>query len=278
MLKQLNVFKNLKEATELLKAISDTPELDASLLLAHTLKLRREALYALPPHTNLNASQQLKFRVAMQKRLQNYPVAYIINYREFFGRNFYIEEGVLIPRPDSEVLIEAVIDLNQEKRFKTIRDVGTGSGCLAITLALELAGTRVTASDVAGPVAQRVFDVNNSALAAKRVKYRTVSLLDDGESYDLIVANLPYLTSEEVAEKQAENWREPTLALDGGTDGLELITKLIEQSAGRCGVIALEADPRQMVNIELCLKANGFKTTSFAHDLAGDKRVVIGCT
>ncbi|MCL2520050.1 MAG: peptide chain release factor N(5)-glutamine methyltransferase [Spirochaetaceae bacterium] len=266
----------LIEAGRQLKAISDSPQLDAGLLLAHTLKLNRTQLYSLPSDYRLCDEQLDSYQKLIKKRLTGYPVAYLINNREFYGRNFFIKKGVLIPRPDSEILIETVLALYRKQPFKTLRDVGTGSGCLAITLALELGeAVLVTASDISS-IAAEVFAVNNQNLTGGKVAFKEVSLLEDDESYDVIIANLPYLTTEETNEKLAEQWQEPALALDGGGDGLILIAKLIKQAQGKTSAIILEADPRQMAAINKLLIAAGFNHTHTERDLAGDERIIIG--
>ncbi len=264
-----------------LKNYSSTPLLDVQLLLAHVLACSRGKLLAMQPTTLLTDLQLAQFRSFMRQRMAGITVAYLLNHKEFYGRAFYVDFGVLVPRPDSEVLIEAVLGYAERNTIKTLHDVGTGTGALALTLACELALQQVTASDVSD-VAEQIFSINHDRLQAQLncpVSFVLRSLLDDQSSFcDVIVANLPYLTPKETHVRiEDENWHEPALALDGGgEDGLQLIRKLISQASEYCDAIFLEAAPEQMQAIGEALKEGHFNEIEYFCDLSGQKRVIAG--
>jgi release factor glutamine methyltransferase len=264
----------LSDALKRLMPISSTPQLDASLLLSHALGISRAKLFALPPNRTLTKREHQCFRKLLKKRLKGYPIAYLTGSREFYGRSFVVKKGVLIPRPDSEVLIEELLKLYKTYTISSLRDIGTGSGALALTLYCETQGKiDITASDISRR-ARHVFKINNRRLTGGKVAFKKASLLDDGGHYTAIVANLPYLTSREVRERR--HWKEPLLALDGGKDGLGLIRKLTEQAGDKTEMLMLEADPRQMPAIEKLLQANGFCQIRTVPDLSGEPRIIIG--
>lgn len=271
----MNIINALQSASAQLASVSSSPRLDAQLLAAFALQVTRAQLLALPREAAFSLKQGWHFKRLLKERQAGWPIAVLLKEKEFYGRSFFVGKGVLVPRPDSEILIEAALSYARQSMPRTLRDVGSGTGALALTLACELPQTAVTASDISRQAA-RVFARNNAALTGGRVRFLQTSLLDDGGCYDIIVANLPYLTPEETKQKQREGWKEPALALDGGRRGLALMNRLISQAAGRCRLLALEADPRQMAAIGSLLQACGFHSLALFKDLAGDERVICG--
>jgi release factor glutamine methyltransferase len=264
----------IDSATKALSKLSSSPKLDAQIILAHILNISRAKLFALDAKHTLKWWQLCRFNYYVTKRLKGYPVAYLIGQREFYGHLFKVGRGVLIPRPDSEVIIEELVKIYHKQHFSSLRDIGTGSGAIAISFFCATNGSvAVTASDISSS-ALSIFKHNNKTLANNKIAFKKVSLLNDASSYDVIVANLPYLTT---AQTQLRSrWREPKLALDGGEDGLKLIKKLITQASGRCAVLMLEADPHQMEAIAKLLTNAGFKSSYTLTDLSGDNRVIVG--
>lgn len=277
----LSVGFLLRHSANRLKEHSSTPQLDVQLLLAHVLGCTRGQLLATDPTHELTDEQGRSFSRLFAQRMAGVNVAYLLKEKEFYGRLFYVDFGVLVPRPDSEILIEALIEYAQQHTIKTLRDVGTGTGALALTLACELKLHRVVASDVSEE-SKRVFKTNKEFFASQLngcVDFVQCSLLSDSQdSYDVIVANLPYLTPEETSVRvDKENWHEPALALDGGEeDGLQLIRKLVKQAAGRCKAIFLEASPEQMRTITKALEEAGFSNIACFRDLSGQERIIAG--
>ena len=281
----------LQEGVRLLEE-SDTPFLDASVLLAHAAGRTREKLLASYPDPLNGASEKEYFRL-LKRRLAGEPVAYLVGFKEFYGRPFRVDRRVLTPRPDTETLVEAgltaagVLRTEGATGLLYFADVCTGSGCVALTLVLEEPGTMMTASDLSDEAAE-VFKINKEALcpedsdASRRIKFRLGDLLSgDTGTYHVILSNPPYLTSGEVQDMRRRNWPEPEMALEGGPDGLDLVRKLIVQSRDRLvknGYLIMEAASVQMPAIRKLLDQHGFRDIKVYPDLAGRDRVIEGRT
>lgn len=236
--------------------------LDAELLLGRVLNVERTWLHT---HDTVELNPQTISELAklIKRRASREPIAYITGHKEFYGRDFIVTPEVLIPRPETEDLIELAIQaLNRTPRTekKTIIDVGTGSGCIGITLKLEQPELDVTLSDVS-PTALRIARKNAEHLQAD-VKFIESDLLVGVPpgSYNLIVANLPYVDASWATSPETAH--EPQLALYATSGGLALINKLIEQSIGalhETGQLLLEADPEQHPAIIQYAAKHGFK-------------------
>lgn len=232
-------------ANELADAMIPSARLDAEIILAHTLNHPRTWLHAhgdepLDPRRRDIADA----RIAL--RLERVPVAYIIGHKEFFGRRFMVNPNVLIPRPESEEMIVQLANwLTDHPKAKHLVDVGTGSGALGITAALEHPKLQVTLTDISAK-ALAVAAKNAKALGANP-KLIESNLLDQYPlKPNIIIANLPYVDRQ--WENSPELEHEPSLALYADSDGLELIYELIDQASlqlAKDGVLLLEADPRQ---------------------------------
>lgn len=204
---------------------------EAEILLAHTSRKGRATLLA-HPETPISLSQSYRFWYIVKKREHNWPVAYLIGHKEFFGRYFIVSPATLIPRPDSECIIESV-KTEAEHSAPLIFDIGTGSGALAVTLAAEIPGAQVFASDVSRAALK--IAKQNAAKNEVRVEFTRGSLLDPHKKTIkrasdplFIIANLPYLTPSEITAEPSLT-HEPILALDGGDDGLHLYRALWSQ-------------------------------------------------
>ena len=236
----------LKNAAKQLKAIGITSaRLDAELILANTLRKNRTYLHAhLDEETDPRRVDIADARLSL--RLDRVPLAYILGCKEFYGRKFTVSPAVLVPRPESEEMITLFLALTAgEIAPKTLIDVGTGSGCLGITAALERPSLRVILSDIS-PRAIKIAVKNASNLQA-RVTLQQESLLSGQiEPVDYIFANLPYVDRD--WDVSPELRHEPAEALFAADNGLRLIETLIEQAPRHItagGLLFLEADPRQ---------------------------------
>ena len=212
--------------------------LDAELILTDFLQVTDRSYLA--AHSDDELSDTNAIDAQATRRAEGEPLAYILGYREFYGRRFFVTPDVLIPRPETETIIEIAKALNPDK----ILDVGTGSGCIAITLDLELPSTQVSAVDISDD-ALRIAQKNAAHHNAK-IEFHKSNLLENYQpkTGTLIIANLPYVDA-------AWDWldhktldHEPSLALYAEQGGLELIYKLIDQTPAGCPLI-LEADPCQ---------------------------------
>ncbi|MDM8532245.1 peptide chain release factor N(5)-glutamine methyltransferase [Anaerolineales bacterium HSG25] len=223
--------------THLEQADCDTARLDAEVLIGHVLGQDRAWLYS-NFNTTLTATQLAEIEPLIQRRTQREPVAYIIGTKEFFGLTFHVEPHVLIPRPETELLIETALTFPKKPNSRlSVVDVGTGSGCIAITLATYLPTATIQAIDLsvaALDVARRNAHRHH---VTDQVLFRHGDLLTPlDQSVDLIVSNPPYVSQSELQhEVSPEVARyEPRLALDGGgDDGLRVICRLLEQAKTR---------------------------------------------
>jgi release factor glutamine methyltransferase len=262
---------------------SSSPRLDAELLAALALNLRRLDLY-LQFDRPLEEEQLGAIRELVRRRGDGEPVAHITGEREFYGRAFRVTPDVLIPRPETETLVGLAI---AEARRRAphgeglrIADVATGSGCIAVTLAAELPGARVTATDVS-EAALSVAGVN-ATRHADRVELVPGSWCAPlaGRTFDIIVANPPYIPTSELVDLARDvREYEPVLALDGGTDGLDAYRELLPAIATVLddgGWSALEIDTRAAAPVAmLALEALGLDTVTQTHpDLTDRPRVV----
>ncbi|MBN2659059.1 MAG: peptide chain release factor N(5)-glutamine methyltransferase [Spirochaetales bacterium] len=257
----------------------ETARLDSSLLLCHCLKMTREKLYASFPDEVPGEALNM-FRKLIGMRLDHHPVAYLTGSKEFFGLPFRVEEGVLCPRPDTELLVETALSLTEaDHSLKDVLDLCTGTGCIAVSLKNTDPTLNVSASDISS-VAEKVFSINNCTLADGSIKFTKSSLFEKIEgTFDIIVTNPPYLTTGETDERMDEGWKEPALALDGGEDGLDLIRMIIGAAPGYLnegGYLLIEAHPAQMESMKVCMERAGFEDIVVLKDLPGLDRVIRG--
>lgn len=270
-----------RTAADLAAALGLPPRearLEAQVLAAHSLGVNRAWLIAhgdepLPPA----AAQALSARLA--RRLAGEPVAYILGRREFHGREFRVTPDVLIPRPETELLVEAALARLPEDRPACVLDLGTGSGCVAISLALERPGCAVTAVDLS-PAALAVARDNAARLGA-RVEFAAGDLFLplQGRRFDLIVGNPPYVAVHDPHLTRGDLRSEPRLALASGADGLDAI-RAIAAAAPRHlrpgGHLLLEHGWDQPGAVRALLRAAGLAEVATLRDLAGLPRVSLG--
>jgi release factor glutamine methyltransferase len=260
-----------------------TPRLDAEVLLAHLLKTDRVGVYS---HYDrpLDLKERQGFRELIRRRMKHEPVAYITGHREFFSLDFLVEPGVLIPRPETELLVEKVLEIREEFKSKqiSILDMGTGCGNIAITLAHLMPHSKITACDISRE-SIRISKNNAQRLGDDFVEFLQGDLFEPVRSrrFDMIVSNPPYITQKELETLEPDIREfEPQLALDGGEDGLDFYRRLIGESEGHLrngGYILLEIGAYQAAAVK-----DIFDTTESIHycqimkDYAGYDRVIIG--
>ena len=262
---------------------SPSPALDAELLLAHCLGTSRSGLYARAAGVP-DPSVLAHWHQCLTERERGKPLAYITGTKEFMGLAFQVDERVLIPRPETELLVElasAWLD-RCRKRSPAVADVGTGSGCIALALAHRHVRMSVFGVDLS-PAALCVAEANRARLRpAGRVSWLSGRLLDPlPQPVDLVVANLPYVKVSEWANlPNGIRRHEPELALLAGTDGLDVIRELLEDLPShllRDGAVMLEHGPGQGANVRHLLGGMGcFTVISTQLDLAGRDRCTVG--
>jgi release factor glutamine methyltransferase len=266
------VAESLESGAALL-APSATARRDAEMLLMHVAGCSRAEMMT-HPERELTERQRDHYDAAILRRARQEPVQYILGTQEFYGRSFIVNRLVLIPRPETEHLVEAALAIRPAPRY--ILDVGTGSGILAITLALELPDAAVTATDISQP-ALAVAQQNARALSAERVRFVQSDLFTGTgeERFDCIVSNPPYVASGEVLEPQVREY-EPAAALYAGEDGLAIYRRLIPRAFAHLeagGHLLLEIGHGQRDAIRGMLEQSGFAEIGFVDDLQGVQRV-----
>lgn len=259
-----------------------SPRLDAQVLLAHALHTDRVGLYT---HFDkpLAGDELSACRKLIQRRLAGEPVAYLTGQKEVWSVALAVDARVLVPRPDTETLIEVVLDRVKARASDaamTLADIGTGSGAIAVVLARELSGARIIATDVS----EDALAVARDNIARHGVGDRVTAMAGDlleplTEPVDVIVANLPYIPSADIDALAPEVRCEPRLALDGGADGLDLIRRLIATAADKLlpgGFIALEHGADQAEKLAALIAAtDSLSLTDTRADLAGNPRVTV---
>lgn len=253
--------------------------LEAELLLAHALQKSRVSLYT-DYEAPVDAAERAVFRGLITRRAQGEPLAYITSAREFMSLDFQVDSRVLIPRPDTEILVEEAIRASQEWEQPCICDVGCGSGAIAVSLAHYLPRARLWALDIS-PSALELAE-SNARRHGVAVEFRCSDLLQalpPEQRFDIIAANLPYITdlAYEGLERTVTGY-EPALALKGGPDGLDLYRKLLPQVVTRLqpgGYLIMEIDPDQAAALAALLaQYSQWEGIEVIADLAGLARVV----
>ena len=256
----------------------DSPRLDAEILLAHALGITRAQLHA-HPQGQLSPAELASCRQLIERRARREPVAYIVGHKEFYGLDLFVDNRVLIPRPETELLVEKAIQIS--RRQPVVADVGTGSGAIAVSLAVHLSQVLVYATD-ASPRALEVAACNcRRHCVEDRIHLLQGHLLEPlPEPVDLIAANLPYVSEAELAQLPPEiSHHEPREALNGGPDGLDYIRSLLAQAGGHLkpgGVILLEIGATQGKAVTALARRHfPAATVEIAKDYAGLDRVVM---
>jgi len=249
-----------ESARQLAVAGIATPRLDAEVLLQHVLGISRTELFLRYPDP-IGDDDKHRYEELIERRLSGEPVAYLTGAREFMGLSFEVAPGVLIPRPETELLVEWALAALAVIRNPLMVDVGMGSGAIAISVvALATAPVRVVATDVspvALGIARRNADAILNEVRRPWLKFQEGSLLEPiSGQVNLVLANLPYLTPNQIAQNP-DLAVEPRAALDGGVDGLDLVRDLIgdlQRLLGPGGGVGLELDPSQATKVELWLR------------------------
>ncbi len=255
--------------------------LEAEVLVMNVMRMARQNIFG-EQDTEVSEEQQAALDELLGRRYNREPLAYLLGQREFYGINVMLTPAVLIPRPETEGLVEHALFMalmGMESTDLIIADVGTGSGAIAINLAIHLPAAKIFAVDVA----DEVLDVAAFNIRAHGVSERVTLGIGDllepvPEPIDLIVANLPYIPTDRISTLQPEVQQEPALALDGGPDGLDLIRRLLTQAESKLkdsGIILLEMDPDQIPVVqELAIQHFPEGSTSVEEDLAGMDRIL----
>jgi release factor glutamine methyltransferase len=257
----------------------ENARLNAEHLLAHALGLKRMELY-LQFDRPLTESERAPLRDLVKRRGAREPLQHVLGTAEFHGRTFACDKRALVPRPETEQLVELALEMAKDKPAATILDIGTGSGVIALTIALELPSATLHATDLSpDALALAAENATRHALTDRIVFHQADLLPPDDAQFDLIIANLPYIPAEEIASLSPEVRHDPASALDGGTDGLDLIRRLIETAPDRLapgGALLLEIGLGQADAVNALLSARKFRDISVRPDYQNIPRFAVG--
>lgn len=275
----MNIAESLKYAVnEFRTAAIDTARLDAVVLLTHALAATKEQIIFNQSRI-LSIEEQARFLELVKKRCERVPVAQLVERKEFYGRDFYVNEHVLTPRPDSETLIELVKE--NSKITNNFLEIGVGSGCLIITLLKLYPEAQAFGIDISAEALAvtkknaKLHDVTDRLI----LKNTDFALAEFSDKFDLVISNPPYIPSREIINLEPEvRVHEPGVALDGGEDGLEFYRLIAAKSAELLkpnGMITLEIGIGQKNSIEKIFALQDFKLKIVKRDLAGIERALL---
>lgn len=260
--------------------VSQTPLLDASLLLCSSTGLTREQLYA-KSHISLDQKTVDRYTALVKRRCAAEPIAYLTGSRDFYGRTFNVGPAVLVPRPDTEILVEQALAFLDRFDHPRVLDLCTGSGCIGISIAAEYPGAEVCLSDISLEAIE-VARSNSHALLGREVEIIHSDLFSSLQDrrFHMIMTNPPYLTQAWYEDTEAQVKKEPSLALLGGDeDGLRIIRKIVQQAPDHLedrGILMIECDYRQNSQVARLLEQRGFVDIESRDDLAHVRRIVWG--
>ena len=253
-------------------------KLDAEILLSSVLNKKREEII-INLDQQINDKKTIEFNNFLQRRLLREPVAYIIKKKEFWSKNFLINKNTLIPRPETELLVEKLVRIYRDKKI-SILDIGTGSGCILISLLSELTNSRGVGIDISKK-ALRIANKNSiNHLVSNRAKFYNKSITQFyNHKFDLIVSNPPYIEQKNIKNLSEDIKKyEPIIALDGGNDGLDVIKKVIYKAVYILklnGTLAIEIGNGQYKKVSEILSKNNFRIKYNIKDYKENIRCII---
>ena len=271
--------KTIKQASQLLKNKNIiSHELDAQVILSDIMGVTRD-FFITNSHIKVSKNTIKKFNYAIRRRIKREPVAYIIGKKEFWSQDFVVNQTTLVPRPETELLIYKVIDFFRNKRIN-ILDIGTGSGCILLSILKELVHSRGVGIDVSAKAIKtaQFNSCNLNLLHRSKFKVFDVGKFNIGK-YDLIISNPPYIPSKDIKNlsKDIINY-EPLVALNGGVNGLDLIKKVIYSSNSllkKNGLLVIEIGSNQYLKVSSLLRQQGFREISRQCDYNHNVRCII---
>ncbi len=280
-----NILKLLEWSTQYFqnKGI-ESPRLDAELLLAKTLSLSRVQLYMQFDRPLLETELQ-NFKDLLKRRSEREPLAYILGKKEFYSLEFEVSPDVLIPRPETELLVETARKHSSLLTSpSSLLDIGTGSGCIAVSLAKHLPEARITAIDISASALELAKRNAKKHAVENQINFIQMdftsphaSLLTPHQNFDLILSNPPYIATDEIPKLAPELQFEPKSALDGGNEGLDFYQIILPwafQHLNEGGIVLLEIGFDQGMSLEKLATNTGFQKISILKDYAGHPRVV----
>lgn len=277
---QMNIEEILKKEINNLKQNNiENSTLKVKILLANILNVKKEYLL-IHSEEEVKQEDKIKYENNINELIKGKPLQYITNKQEFMGLNFYVDENVLIPQPDTEILVEKAIEIAETTQKNKILDMCTGSGCIAISLAKNINNAQIIATDISN---NALNVANKNAInhnVENKIKFINSDMFNNiEEKFDIIVSNPPYIETVTINKLEIEVQNEPHLALDGGIDGLKFY-KIIANNAFKYlnenGYLLLEIGYNQQESVTQLLQDTGkYKNIEIIKDLGGNYRVVI---
>ena len=269
----------LTEATGLLENSSDSARLDAEILLCHLLQKDRAYLITWP-EKELDSLTVETYQQLIQRRLAGEPIAYITGQREFWSLNLSVNQHTLIPRPETELLVEHILELYPANSRIKLADLGTGSGAIALALASERPEWQIIATDQSAE-AINIAEQNATQLKLNNIEFRQGSWFQPltGELFDIIVSNPPYIADNDEHLRQGDVRFEPRSALSSGADGLDDIRQIADQARQylhSAGLLIVEHGYDQQQEIQQIFNSLGYKQTLQLEDIAKKPRITLG--
>lgn len=267
-----HAYKTLKESN------INSYQLDAEIILSNIMGVTREFLIT---NSNQMVTKDViqKYLIAIERRKRNEPVAYITGKKEFWSNDFMVNHGTLVPRPETELLIYKLISLYKNKKVN-ILDIGTGSGCILLSLLSELKEAKGTGIDISSKAIITAISNARKMKLLNRSRFKVFNLKNFySTKYDLIVSNPPYIPFKDIKNlsKDIKNF-EPLIALNGGNDGLDIIKKIIYKSdclLKKNGILAIEIGYNQYSKVNKLLKYNRYREVSKEFDYNNNVRCII---
>jgi len=275
----MNISNLLANGSRILKSNSiKTHVLDSELILSDILKLQKEKLIINSDHT---VSEKVinNFNKLILRRTKKEPIAYILNKREFWSKDFFVNQNTLIPRPETELLCEQLIKIFKGESINFL-DIGTGTGCILLTILSEISEAKGIGLDISKKAIDVARRNSKNLNLTSRAKFFTRSLEEIyGYKFDLVVSNPPYIKSIDLKNLQEDVRKfEPKIALDGGKEGLDVIKKVIYKSKTilkKLGLLALEIGHGQHYKVSQILKKQGFKEEILIRDYRNNVRCIV---
>ena len=267
-----HAYKTLKESN------INSYQLDAEIILSNIMGVTREFLIT---NSNQMVTKDViqKYLIAIERRKRNEPVAYITGKKEFWSNDFMVNHGTLVPRPETELLIYKLISLYKNKKVN-ILDIGTGSGCILLSLLSELKEAKGTGIDISSKAIITAISNARKMELLNRSRFKVLNFENFySTKYDLIVSNPPYIPFKDIKNlsKDIKNF-EPIVALNGGNDGLDIIKKIIYKSdclLKKNGILAIEIGHNQYSKVNKLLKYNRYREVSKELDYNNNVRCII---
>ena len=275
----MNILKLINIGADKLKSNNIfSHKLDSEILLSEILNKRREELLV-NLDEKVSVENQRRFQKIISRRFSKEPIAYILKKKEFWSKSFIVNKDVLIPRPETELMVEKIVKIFNKKDIY-ILDIGTGTGCILLSILSELKNSKGLGIDISRQAIEIANKNLNKLKLTNNIKFDVKSLSDIyWRKFDLIVSNPPYIKSKDI-KNLAEDVKkfEPKLALDGGNDGLDVIKKVIYKS--KCilkikGMLALELGNEQIKKVSKILIGNNFRIRYLIKDFSENVRCVL---